>query len=211
MKIAKLFAGIFGSLGVVLMSASVGLCLVSLNAPVRMAEIPAGAVECAETIEEAIAQKDYEALEDCIYGQPELGLSGAPEDELTKMVWDLVQQNLEISWQGACYFEDGTMRRDATVSYMDAASITDDLPVRAHELLTQRVEAATEMEQLYADGGQFREDLLDEVMKAALTQACMEDAETKQIAVSVEFVCRDGQWWAVPDTALLTALSGGLM
>ena len=211
MKIAKLFAGIFGSLGVVLMSASIGLCLVSLNAPVRMAEIPAGAVECAETIEEAIAQKDYEALEDCIYGQPELGLSGAPEDELTKMVWDLVQQNLEFSWQGDCYFEDGTMRRDATVSYMDAASITNDLPVRAHELLTQRVEAATEMEQLYADGGQFREDLLDEVMKAALTQACMEDAETKQIAVSVEFVCRDGQWWAVPDTALLTALSGGLM
>ena len=211
MKIAKLFAGIFGSLGALLMAGSIGLCLISLDAPVRMNKIPAGAVECAEKLEDAITQKDFDVLEACIYGQPELGMSGAPEDELTKMVWDLVQQNLEFSWQSECYLKEGMLRRDAVVSYMDAASITDNLPVRAYELLTQKVEAATEMEQLYADGGQFREDLLDEVMKAALTQACMEDAKTQQVAVCVEFVSRDGQWWAVPDTALLTALSGGLM
>ncbi len=211
MKIAKLFAGIFGSLGAVLLAGSIGLCLFSLNAPVRMDEIPAGAVECAEKLENAITQKDFDALEDCIYGQPELGLSGTPEDELTKMVWDLVQLNLEFSWQGECYFKDASLCRDAAVSYMELSSITDDLPVRAHELLTQRVEEATDMEQLYADGGQFRDDLLDQVMKAAVTQACMEDAQVKTVMVKVEFVYRDGQWWAVPDTALLTALSGGLM
>jgi len=210
MKIAKFFAGIFGAIGTVLLVGSVGLCLFSLNAPVRMEEIPAGAVECADAFEKALSGKDYAALESCIYGQPELGMSEKPEDELARMVWDLVQLNLEFSWQGTCYMKDGTFCRDAVMSYMEAASITDDLPVRAHALLTQRVEEATDMAQLYDEDGQFREDLLDQVMKAALTQACMEDAGTASVAVCVEFVYRDGRWWAVPDRALLTALSGGL-
>ena len=106
--------------------------------------------------------------------------------------------------------QDTTLYRDAVVTYMDVASITDNLPARAHALLTQRVEEATDMNQLYDEGGQFREDLLDQVMKAALTQAIMEDAKTTSASVRVEFIHRDGQWWAVPDTALLTALSGGV-
>lgn len=211
MKIAKVFAGIFGGLGALLLAGSIGLCLFSLNAPVRMEEIPAGAEACAETLEDAIVQKNFEALEDCIYGQPELGLSAAPEDELAKLVWDLVQSNLDFSWQGECYLKDSSLCRDAAVSYMELSGITDALSVRAYELLSRKVEEATEMDQLYAEGGRFRDDLLDQVMKAAVTQACMEAAQVQTVTVTVEFVHRDGQWWAVPDTALLTALSGGLM
>lgn len=210
MKIAKFFAGMFGAIGAILLVGSIGLCLFSLNAPVRMEEIPEGAAVCADAFEAAISEGDFDALENCIYGQPDLGLSEGPEEELAKMVWDLVQENLEFRWQGDCYLRDGILCRDASVSYMEAASITDDLPVLAHELLTAQVEAATDMAQLYDEGGQFRADLLDQVMKTAVTQACTEKAKTASVAVRVEFVHRDGQWWAVPETALLTALSGGV-
>jgi len=210
MKIAKFFAGIFGSLGTVLLVGSIGLCLFSLNAPVRMDETPMGAVECSDTLADAIAQKDFEVLEDCIYGQPELGLSGAPEEELTRMVWELAQLNLEFSWQGDCYLKDSVLYRDAAVRYFDVASVTRNLQTRAHALLTQRVEAATDMAELYEEGGEFRKDLVDQVLKAALAQACMEDVESVTANVTVRLVHRDGQWWAVPDAALLTALSGGL-
>ena len=210
MKIAKFFAGIFGAIGTVLLVGSIGLCLFSLNTPVRTGEVPTGAVACAEVLEDALSRRDYDAMEARIYGQPELGLSGAPEEELARMVWDIVQLNLNVSWQGDVCMQDTTLYRDAVVTYMDVASITDNLPARAHALLTQRVEEATDMNQLYDEGGQFREDLLDQVMKAALTQAIMEDAKTTSASVRVEFIHRDGQWWAVPDTALLTALSGGV-
>jgi hypothetical protein len=210
MKIAKFFAGIFGAIGTLLLVGSIGLCLFSLNAPVKMEEIPAGAVECADAFGDAISQKDYDALESRIYGCPELGLTGEPADELIKLAWDLVQLNLEFSWQGDCRLQDGVLFREAQVRYLDAASIASNLQTRAHALLTQQVEEATDMEQLYAEGGSFREDLLDEVLKAALTQGCMEDVQSVETVVTVKFVCRDGQWWAVPDGALLTALSGGL-
>lgn len=210
MKIAKFFAGIFGAIGTVLLVGSIGLCLFSVNTPVRMEEIPAGAVECADAVADSISRKDYDSLEGCIYGRPELGLTGEPADELTKMVWDLLQLNLEFTWQGECYLKDGTLSREAQVRYLDAASIVSNLQTRAHALLTQSVEAATDMEQLYAEGGQFREDLLDEVLKAALTQGCLEDVQSVEAKVTVTFIHRDGQWWAVPDGALLTALSGGL-
>ena len=210
MKIAKFFAGIFGAIGTVLLVGSIGLCLFSLNAPVRMEKVPAEAVECADVLAAAIAQKDFDALEDCLYGQPELGLSGEPEDELVKMVWDLVQLNLEFAWQGDCYLRDAVLCRDAQVRYFDAASVTENLQTRAHALLTLQVEAATDMEQLYDEDGEFRKDLVDQVLKAALTQGCMEDVKAVTANVTVELIHRDGQWWAVPDTALLTALSGGL-
>lgn len=210
MKIAKFFAGIFGAIGTILLIGSIGLCLFSLKAPVRMEQIPSGALKCADVFENAISGKDYDALEGCIYGQPNLGLSGQPEDALSRMVWDLLQQNLEFSWQGECYHSNGVLRRDAMVRYLEAASITGNLQTRAHALLTMRVEEAEDMAQLYDDGGAFREDLLDQVMQSAVTQACMEDVTSAEIAVTVEFVHRDGQWWAVPDAAVLTALSGGL-
>ena len=68
MKVAKLFAGIFGGIGAVLLVGSIGLCLFSLNAPVRMDKIPTGAQACSETFEKAIVNRDYDSLENCIYG-----------------------------------------------------------------------------------------------------------------------------------------------
>lgn len=210
MKIAKFFAGIFGAIGTVLLVGSIGLCLVSLNAPVRMTEIPEGAVECAEMLGNAIAEKNFDAVEACMYGQPDLGLSGELEEKLANMVWELVLLNLEFSWQGDCYLQDAVLCRDAQVRYFDAASITQNLQARAHALLTQRVEEATDMAQLYDDGGEFRQELMDEVLEAALAQACMADAKAVTADVTVQLVNRDGRWWAVPDAALMTALSGGL-
>lgn len=209
MKIAKFFAWIFGLLGALLLLGSLGLCLFSLDAQPRVRELPQGAVLCSEQLSSAVTGRDYDALEGCIYGQPKLGLSGKPEEELAGMVWELAQLNLQFSWQGDCYVRDGSFYRDASVTYMDVSSILESLPTRAHALLSQRVEAAESMEELYDAAGEFRKELVDQVMKAALTQCCMEDAGTVTVSVSVELVHRDGQWWAVPDRQLLTALSCG--
>lgn len=210
MKVAKLFAGIFGCIGAVLLVGSMGLCLFSLNAPVRMDKVPDEARTCTAILEEAIRGRDYEQLENCIYGHPDLGLAGAPEDKLAAAVWELAQQKLTFSWVNECHLQDTSFRRDAELTYLDVASVTDELPVIAHALLTARMEEATDMTQLYDAGGQFRDDLLDQVMAEALAQACAEHAETLTVTVGVELVYRDGKWWAVPDAALLTALSGGL-
>ena len=210
MKIAKFFAGIFGAIGTVLLVGSIGLCLVSLNAPTRVGEIPREALQVADALEAAVTEKDYAALENCIYGQPDLGLSGAVEEEMAAAVWSLLEDSITFSWKNEAYLEGTVICRDAVVTYVDLSGITDNLPIRAHALLTQRVEEATDMAQLYDEGGEFREDLMDQVMREALEQACREDAKTVALQTKIQLVYRDGQWWAIPDGALLTALSGGL-
>jgi len=210
MKIAKFFAGIFGAIGTLLLVGSIGLCLFSLNTPVRMTETPAGAVECSEKLADAISRKDFAAAGECIYGQPDLGMEGTIEDGMVFQIWNQFEETLSLSWQGNCYMKDATICRDAAVTYLDVASVTENLQTRAHALLTQKVEAATDMAELYDDGGEFREDLVAQVLYEALDQSCMEDARTVTVQVTMELVHRDGQWWVVPDGALLTALSGGL-
>ncbi len=210
MKIARFFAVLFGLLATVVMAGSIGLCLFSLDAPTRMEKTPTGAVACAETLEAAISRRDFSALEDCLYGQPQLGLSGEPEEELARMVWDLVQLNLEFSWEGDYYLQDGIVCRDARMRYLDAASVTRNLQTCAHALLTTQVEEATDMAELYGEDGEFRQELVAQVLKAALTQGCLEDVQSVTADVTVKLVCRDGKWWAIPEETLLTALSGGL-
>jgi len=209
MKIAKFFAGVFGTIGAVLLAGSIGLCLLFRSGPVQMAEPPKDAMQCSEVLSEAIRQEDYAALEDCLYGQPELGM-GTPEDPMAAALWNEFESSLSFSYQGDCYIRDAGIYRDATVTYLEVASVTENLQTRAHALLTRKVETAADMSELYGADGEFREDLVDQVLYEALDQAVREDARVVTEAVTVELVHRDGRWWAVPDAALLTALSGGL-
>ncbi len=206
MKIARFFGCLFGILGTILLVGSIGLCLFSLNAPVRMEKAPEGALACSEQLADAVSQKDYAALEKCLYGQPKLGMEkieGSP-------VWELYEQTLSFSWQGGCYAKDAGIFREGTVTYLDIASVTENLSSRTHALMTRRVEAATEMEELYDETGEFREDLVNQVLQEALEECIHQDARETTKTVTVELVCRDGQWFAVPESALMDALSGGL-
>ncbi len=206
MKIAKVFGGIFGAIGTVLLIGSFALCLVSLNAPARMERAPEGAVSCTEQMARAISGKQFDILEECLYGQPDLGLEQTKASE----IWELYEQNLAFSWQGDCYADHGGIFRKGTVTYLDVPGVLENLQTRAHDLMTQRVETATEMEQLYDETGEFRQDLVELVMGEALAACLAQDAKTVTADVTVELVRRDGTWFAVPDTALFRALAGGL-
>lgn len=210
MKIARFFAVIFGLIGIVLLIGSVGFCLISLDAPVRMTEVPSGAAACSENLEAAIESGDFAAAGELLYGQPDLGAEGIPEDVEGALIWDAFVRSLSCEFQGACYATESGIARDAVITAMDIPTVTQKLPQRAHALLTQRVENAADMAELYDENNNFREDLVSEVLTQAVMQALAEDAETVTREVTLKLIHRDGQWWVVPDQALLTAISGGV-
>ena len=88
--------------------------------------------------------------------------------------------------------------------------MVQDMQQRCHDMLQQRVEAATEMEELYDEENNFRQDLIDQVMDQAVEEALQQEHKTVSYDVVLDLVLRDGQWWAVPNQALLAALSGGI-
>ncbi len=210
MKIAKWFGWILGILGAVLMLASAGLILMSLKAQPRVEALPPEAQAHTEALLAQIAAGDFAAASELLYGQPELGAQGHPKDSFGMLVWDAYLQSISYEFQGECYMDGAQLRRDVTITALDIPSVTENLRTRAHALMTQRVEAATEMSQLYDDSGEFRPELVSAVLHDALSQALQEDARTASWTVQLTLIRENDQWWAVPSPALWKALTGNL-
>ena len=83
MKIARVFAVVFACIGVVLLVGSMGFLLLNQDADVRIRELPQEAVNISEAFSQALNDGDLTAAAQFIYGQPDLGAEGAPEDPET--------------------------------------------------------------------------------------------------------------------------------
>jgi len=210
MGVRKFFAAVFAALGCLVMAGSIVLCLASLRAPVRMKEVPQGAQSCTEKLVQSLNNGEYAAAGECIYGQPDLGMEGQPANEAGALIWKAFEESLSVTLKGECYATDGGIFQDITVTSLETASVAEKLQTRAHALLSAKVEQAQDMEELYDEENNFREELVNSVLLEAVEQAIAEDARVVTRDVTLNLICRDGQWWVVADQQLLQAISGGL-
>lgn len=210
MKIAKFFSFIFGLLGTALLVASLGLCLTSLDQDTRVVEVPEGARTCAESFVLAVDSGDLSTAGRLMYGQPDLGLDGEPAEKSGRIIWETFLDSISCELSGEYYLDGSVICRTGTVTALDIPSATQNLQPKFRALLTERMEQAEDMAELYDENNDFRADLLEELMAKAVAQALQEDAQTSTREITLEMIRRDGQWWVVPDQALLTALGGGL-
>lgn len=207
MKVARFFAVIFAVLGFLLLIGSVGLCLASLNAPVRVLEMPQEAVTVSEAFCQALNEGDLTAASQYVYGQPDLGAEGTPADPETAAVWNTFLDSIGMEYTGKCKAENSGLSRTASVTTLDIASVTEKLSERAQSLVDQKIGSAESLAEVYDESGSFREELVAEILQQALQQCLTEDTRTVTRDVTVKIINRDGKWWVVPDQALLQALS----
>lgn len=210
MKIARFFSVVFGALGAVVMLGSILLCLFALNKPVTLREVPAEAERRCEEMMDALADGDFSTASAIMYGQPDLGVDAAPADEAGAMVWAAFVESISYEFIGECYAKDSGIYWDASVTALSIPTVTENLQTYAHGLLTERVETAEDMTELYDENNNFRQELVSQVLREALEKALREDAQTVTRTVSLKLIQQDGQWWVVPDQALLQTISGGV-
>ncbi len=208
MKIARFFSVIFGILGLLLLVGSIGLCLFSLKAPVRILELPQEAVNTSEAFAQALNEGDLTAAAQYIYGQPDLGAAGTPEDPETAAVWNAFLDSITFEYTGKLSAVDTGLSRTASVTTLDIASVTEKLPERAQSLVNQKIASAESLTEVYDESGSFRQELAEEILNQALQQSLTQDAQRISGEVTVKLINRDGKWWVVPDQALLQILSG---
>lgn len=206
----NLFSGLFGLLGIVLLTATLFLCLHGLDASAVLLTAPEDALRQSEAMMEAVAQGDFAAAGARMQGQPDLGADREPADEVGKMIWAAFLDSIRYEFTGECYATDSGIARDMTVETLDISSVTASLRQRSQTLLNRRVAAAEDVEQIYDENGDYREDFVMEVLHDAARQALEEDAVTVSREITLNLVYRQGQWWVVPDAALLSAISGGI-
>lgn len=210
MKLSKFFSGIFAVLGTVLAAGTVLLSLQALDREPVLLQVPEAALDRAEAMMEAVCAGDYAGASGYLYGTPDLGVDREPADETGALLWEAFQDSLRYSFTGECFATDSGLVRDVTVEFLDVSSVTEGLKDRAQTLLARRVAEAEDVDQIYDENGEYREDFVMEVLNDAVHQALEEDGTYASRQISLNMIWEDGQWWILPDTALLEAISGGI-
>jgi len=208
MKVARVFAVVFGILGLVLMLGTAVMCFASMDAPVR-AEVPQMVKDCAEDFLSVLSQGDLTGAAGELYGQPDLGTDRALTEEAAA-VWQIFCSGISCELTSEYYVSGSSFAVDAVITVPDIASITDTVKAHAQAILNDRIAVAEKMNELYDENGDFRQDLIDEVLAGAVELAFAEEPEVLRFETTLGFAYRENRWWVVPDGALMRALSGGL-
>jgi len=208
MKIARIFAVVFGILGLVLMLGTTVLCFGVLDAPVK-AEVPEAVKECAEEVVQLLCEGDLNNVRMKLYGRPHLGTDGVLT-EGTAEVWEIFRQGISCELTSDYYVSGSSFAVDAVITVPKIESITDSIRSHGKTLLDERVAAAEKMAELYDENGEFRQDLIDEIMARAVELALAEEPEMLTFETTFDFAWQAKQWCVVPDGNLMRALQGGL-
>ena len=178
--------------------------------PVLIAE-PVEATRKVEELMDAVVSCDYEKASSLIYGNPTLGLDRDPADQVGIMLWDAFTKSQSYELKGGCTAVESGLVQQVVFTYLDMTSVTANLGERSQAMLVERIEAAEDIDEIYDENNEYREDVVMEVLEEAVAKALKEDAQNVTVELTVNLIFRDGQWWIVADNALLNAISGGVL
>ncbi len=211
MRKMNFFSGLFGLLGFCAAGLGLFLALYNLDAKPLLLTSPEAARNQLTQTMDALCEGDYGTAGETLYGKPNFGMDREAAEPVSALVWDAFLESLSYELAGECYTTDSGLAQDVVLQGLDIASVTANLGQRSQDLLTQRLQEAENPSELYDENNDFREDLVMEVLYEAAQDALEEDAAMKTWEITVNLVYEGGQWWVKPETALLEAVSGGIL
>ena len=209
MRISKLASAVFAVAGTVLLVGSVVMSFVALGRPTTAVEPTREANDVARSVLSALDHGDLSKVGTYFYGAPALGLDREPATAEGKQIWNAYRDSITVTADEGCCAEGTTIYQTAQVTALDISEALSRLDEEAAALLNQKVETAEDPAVLLDEGGDVPQTLKDELRGQALTQA-LADAKTVTTRITFQLMEQDGQWWVLPDQAMLDVLSGGL-
>ena len=200
----------FGVLGVILAVTALLICLTQREAEPKLLGGAPGAERCARAMMEKLSHGDFQGASAYLRGTPSLMADVQQLDGAAKLIWDAFATSLNAVPQGECYATVFGVAQDYTLSSLDVPEMIRQLREFAPAVLETRLEAAEDMSQVYDENHEYREDFTRSVLEEATGEVIAASA-LREATVTVQLTCQDGQWWVVPEEALLTAISGGII
>lgn len=198
-KIARFFAVIFALAGIVLMLGTSIICFASIHSSAKILENPDGAVACSEGFRQSLQAGNLTEASGWIYGRPDLGAEGIPEDACAARLWEAYLGSISLDYS-RMYLLDGDLGRDGELTVLDVSKVTEGMQRRAKAMLEEKAASA--------EGEQLSQQQREQILLQALEEALREDRAYLTRDVSVKLVFRDGAWWAVPDSVFVSTLTG---
>ena len=183
------------------------LCFAKADSAPLILAVPRAAVERTQAMADSIG--DYEALGEMMYGQPDLGVHRKPADPTGEIFWDTFLGSLHCEFGEDFYATDRGLARDAVITRLSFEAVTGQLGPLSRELLEQRVRQSEDMNEVYTEENEYRQDVVMEVVCQAAQQIAAREGNTETLELTVNLVHEGDRWWIVPDQSLLDALSWG--
>ncbi len=208
MNAASRLSRIFTLLGTALIAAALLLSFLCLDAPVRVLAVPEGARQRTDELMAAICRKEYPLAASMLLGQPELDVS-SPEDPLEKALWEAYQGSLSYSFPGGLSAAEEGLVREVTVTCLDIPALLESLKVRASGALAAKAAQLEDAAVYNAEGG-YQEAFVSQALAEEVGRILESGTYSTEKTLRLSLVSRDGQWWVVPDDAVLDLLAGGM-
>ena len=209
--IKKLLSMIFVLVGIAAATAAIYLALNNRNADPVLLVPPAEAEQQVTGLMEAVCSGDYATASTYLQGQPGLGVDREATDEVGVLIWEAFCDSMTYELVGECYATADGLAQNVTITCLDVTSVTVRLKERAQALLQQRVDEAEDLEEVYDENLQYREDFVMKVLYDAACEALEEDATTITAELTLNLTYQNDQWWIIADKLLLDAISGGIL
>ena len=209
MKISKLASAVFAVVGTVLLVGSVVMSFVALGRPTTAVEPTREANDVARSVLSALDHGDLSKVGTYFYGAPALGLDREPATAEGKQIWNAYRESITVTADEGCCAEGTTIYQTAQVTALDISEALSRLDEEAAALLSKRLETAEDPAALLDENGEVPQTLKDEIRGQALTQV-LADAKTVTTQITFQLMEQDGQWWILPDQAMLDVLSGAV-
>lgn len=209
--IKKLLSAIFVVVGIAAATAAIYLALNNRTADPVLLVPPEEAKHQVTGLMDAVCSGDYAAASTYLQGQPGLGVDRAATDEVGILIWEAFCDSMTYELVGECYATADGLAQNVTITCLDVTSVTAVLKERSQAMLQQRVDEAENLDEVYDEKLQYREDFVMGVLYDAACEALEEDATTITAELTLNLIYQDGQWWIIADKLLLDAISGGIL
>ena len=209
--IKKLLSLLFAAVGIAAALYAVNLSLSNKDADPVLLAPPEEATHQVVGLMDAVCEGNFDAASAYLLGQPDLGVNREATDPVGVLIWDALCDSMSYELVGECYATEDGLAQNVTLSYMDITSVTPTLKERSQTLLEQRVEEAEDLDDVYDEKLQYREDFVMTVLYDAAVDALEEDATTTTVDLTVNMVYQNEKWWIIADNNLLDAISGGVL
>lgn len=209
--IKKLLSVIFALVGIAAAAAAVYLALNNKTADPVLLAPPEEAEQQVTGLMDAVCAGDFDAASTYLQGQPGLGVDREATDEVGVLIWEAFCDSMSYELVGECHATTDGLTQNVTLTCMDVTSVTAVLKDRSQALLEQRVDEAEDLEEVYDENLQYREDFVMSVLYDAAVAALEEDATTITTELTLNLTYQDGKWWIIADRQLLDAISGGIL
>ena len=209
--IKKILSVIFVLIGIVAAVVAVNMGLTNRNADPVLLATPEAASQQVTGLMEAVCSGDFATASTYLQGQPGLGVDREATDEVGILIWEAFRDSMSYELVGECYATEAGLSQNVTLTCLDVTSVTAVLKERSQALLEQRVDEAENLEDVYDENLQYREDFVMDVLYDAAVMALEKDAKIMTTELTLNLSFQNEQWWIAADRELLDAISGGIL